>query len=458
MSTMSMLIRIEILDGPEAGVSHSFQESVLNVGSSPDHPIHLTGEGVAGLHAMVELDAGQGKLVPGPDAGTLRVNGSPVEVETLLQPGDVIHAGEQSFRYKLIPFPHPESHRKKSLLEWVTYGFLAVGFCLQIFLLVGPALTLRNGINREILREPPPVAPVVQVAPPPPTPTPVPPSVIVMPEAFPPAAVDVDLPPTPTPQGKSVSELISEARKRSRAGDDLQAERLLKEAMNLDPDDVAAKIEWAKMLGRQAAFDDSIQVWEEVLEHPDADEMTLRDARLELSVMKRRQAMLNEKIPVRPEIRATARPPRFLETPQPAPTAQVEIPEAPSPINVGRIRMERFPESARYDALRMIHFQLKHPPGTPAVEAGTIQVVVNFYEQVDGKVEMAKIPEPRIVLNLSEGLSRGNQMVELSAAYDVPAGKGSPDRKYFGAVIQVFVDEKEVSRGADPAFLLQMMK
>ena len=42
---------------------------------------------------------------------------------------------------------------------------------------------------------------------------------------------------------------------------------------------------------------------------------------------------------------------------------------------------------------------------------------------------------------------------DLSATYDVPTGKGSPDGSYYGTVIQVFVDGNEINRTPDPRFL-----
>ncbi|MGA0333220.1 MAG: FHA domain-containing protein [Kiritimatiellia bacterium] len=456
-----LLIRIEILDGPEAGVSHSFLEASLRLGAAMDSSIRLTGPGVSAFHALLEVKEGQGRLLPQGEGGEIFLNGSPVGNETLLQPGDVIRLGEQSFRYKLIPFPHPEKSRKMSVLEWVTYGTLALGLGLQFFLLLGPARSLRSGIETQVLREPEAFPPEAPPAPPPPTPTPVPQSLIVLPTPQPTAAA-ADLPSEttqpPLPADLSTKDLTEEARRLSREGDELQAERYLKEAMRLDPENLEAKAEWARMLGRQASFAESAAVWEEIMKKAEPGSALQRDARLERGVMLRRASLLTETVPENPVIRPTARPPRFLETPEPGPTPVSERALPPAQINVGRIRMERFPDSPRYDALRMIHFFLEHEPGTPAVEAGKIKTVVNFYEQVDGKVIPARIPEPRIVLNITGGLSSGGKIENLSAAYDVPAGTGSPDREYFGVVIQVFVDGVEINRGADPAFLLQMMK
>ncbi len=454
-----MMIRIEILDGPEEGVAHSFEHQKLLLGSASDNHVRLTGDGVLSLHADLELVEGQGRLTQEREEGDVRINGSLVFGESLLQPGDVIQLGTQSFKYKVVPFPRPVKERRIALLEWITLGALIAGAFGQVFFLLGTARGLRSGVDVELLRATPTPRPTPNMNVEIPTPTPLPESVIILPTPIPAGVPAVDVSPTASPSadGKSASQLTSEARVVSRNGEELKAERLLREALLLDPRFLPAKMELAKLLGGHAEFAESITLFEEVMRDAPSGSMTEREAKLELQVIRRRQQLLEETVPEVPKVIPTPRAPQILQTPKPQAPPQL-VQEAPSQVIVDRIRMERFPESPRYDAFRMVHFNLVHQRGTPAVEAGDIKVVVNFYEQAGGKVQQAHIPEPRILLSVPEGLGGGKSIEGLSAAYDVPKGKGKPDQQYFGAVIQVLVEGKEVSRSADPVFLLDLMK
>jgi len=132
--------------------------------------------------------------------------------------------------------------------------------------------------------------------------------------------------------------------------------------------------------------------------------------------------------------------------------------EQSSPLVIERIRLERFPQSPRYDEFRIVTFDLVHQPGTPAVEAGSIKVRVTFFEQSGPRVRQADIPNPRVVLTVNNSLSRNQKVEDLSAAYEVPAGQGADGRSYYGAIFEVFVDGQEVHRAADPEFLLEFIR
>jgi hypothetical protein len=92
------------------------------------------------------------------------------------------------------------------------------------------------------------------------------------------------------------------------------------------------------------------------------------------------------------------------------------------------------------------------------VAAGELQVRVSFFEQEGDRVVLAQIPEPQILHRIPEVLSGGRRFGELSAAYEVPTGKKSDARSYYGAVIQVFIGTEEIHRAADPAFLLDFVR
>ncbi|WFB37672.1 hypothetical protein P3T73_07855 [Kiritimatiellota bacterium B12222] len=455
-----MMIRIEILDGPEKGIDHSFRESTLRMGASSANEVPMTGDGVLEVHATIDLKDSQGLLRLGPEGGEVRVNGTLVNADTLLQPGDQIQLGGQTFLYKLIPFPTPEQRRRVGVLEWITLGAIVLGGLGQAYFLFGTARSLRSDVDVALLRAtatplPTPNAQQELV----PTPTPI--SQIIYPTPIPTPAVTTTLIPTPTPLpeavGKSLDELTRDAREFAEDGDDLNAERLLQEALRKDPKFLPAKMELAKLYGRSSSFDESIALWEEIMQETGPASMDYMDARLELQVMKRRKALLSEEIPTAPRKIPTPRASTFLPTPA-FPEVEDEMVKAIPQIKVEKIRMERFPSGPRHDQFRMLYFELLHQSGTPAVQKGTIKVVVSFFEQQGSKVMLAAIPEPRIQLDIDEGLAGDQRIDNLSAAYDVPKGQGSPDRSYYGAVIQVYIGGKEVNRAADPAFLLDYIR
>lgn len=455
-----MMIRIEILDGPQQGIDHSFREERLRFGSATENQVQLTGDGVLPMHAVIELEGSQGKLLPVAEGAELRVNGSRIEESCLLQPQDVIQMGGQALRFKLIPYPQPVRKRKLGLLEWITFAALLAGALGQMYFLLGTAISLRSGVDQELLRAKPTPTPEPSVIEQVVKPTPVPESIILIPTPIPTAVPILEPTPTPLPEaaGMALDDLSRAAQAQMQAGNDLEAERLLLAALQRDPQYLQAKIELARMLGRQAAYDRSIALWEQVLGEADAGSMDALDARIEVQTMRNRKARLEEGGAETPRLMPTPRAPQFTPVPDAFPdTRDPVVPPTPQLV-IEKIRMERFPESPRYDQFRMIYFTLTHQPGTPAVEAGKITALISFFEQQGEKVGMAMIPEPRIQLKVAEGLSSGKSTDPLSAAYDVPAGKGSASRSYYGAVIQVFVDGKEVNRAADPSFLLDYIR
>jgi hypothetical protein len=183
---MKMMIRIEILDGPEKAVDHSFQETKLCFGSSDQNQVILSGEGLFAQHAFIELHEDQGTLVPAVEGAFVSVNGTEVDGPTLLQPGDQICLGEQSFLFKLVPFPKPMKKRRVSLLEWITLIFIIGGGLFQVFFLLGPALSLRSTVDIPILRATPTPRPTPNAVEIEPEPTPLPISQIALPTPHPP--------------------------------------------------------------------------------------------------------------------------------------------------------------------------------------------------------------------------------------------------------------------------------
>jgi hypothetical protein len=55
-------------------------------------------------------------------------------------------------------------------------------------------------------------------------------------------------------------------------------------------------------------------------------------------------------------------------------------------------------------------------------------------------------------------MSGGKTYQELSAAYEVPKGQADPDRRYFGAVVELLIEDEVVERVSDTPELLQQVE
>ncbi|MEX2607655.1 MAG: FHA domain-containing protein [Kiritimatiellia bacterium] len=454
-----MMIHIDFPVGPEHNRGHSFRQERLRFGSSPENEVCIAGEGVLPLHAVIELREDQGTLLPGESGGAIRVNGRPVETACLLEPGDRIELAGKAFVYKLIPYPEPVKYRRVAVLEWITLGLLIGGGLFQLYFLVVPSWSFRGEIDEALLRATPTPTPTPSVEEPKPE-IPVQEGPRLIPTPVPTSEPTPIPPPTPTPlpssEGLNPPDLTREAAAFARRGDDLQAERFLQQAISLDPEYLPAKMELAKMKGRQSLFDQSIALWTEIAGQAESGSPEAMEARMELRLMRRRKELL-EKAPEPPRQMPTPR--AMPDTPGPRfPDPPKKVREQPSQVLIEEVRMERYVESPRYDELRMIHYQLHHQEGTPAVAAGEMRVRVSFFEQEGERVKLAQIPEPQILQRIPEGLSSGQKIEDLSAAYEVPRGRKSDNRSYYGAVIQVFIGDKEIHRSADPAFLLDYIR
>ena len=459
-----MMIRLEVPEGPEVVFSpHTYAQDHLTIGADTSNDVSVPRDDVTPFHAVIEMDGTQGTLRAGKDGGLIKVNGTEVKEPTLLQPGDVLHIGSVELHYKLVPFPHPETTRRISWLEWATLGLVVAGVLGQILFLAIPSCSLRREIQPERLV---------------PTPTPVP-----LPTPDPALR---PLKPTPTPKPlisepgqnqKAIGATRDPALLTERAGNliekgDLEsAEQRLRRAIRLDRSYLPAYLELARLLSEQKRFEESLVIWERIQRRAPAGSDAAMDARFEIPSLKRRIERQEEEqtLPEFREIESYRVPTPVPDGPDPfdlldQQTQQQGSSGAPTvilqaePLTIEGIGLQRYADSPRYDEFRILSFTLRHVEGTPAVRPGSVKVRVNFFEQMGAQVRTADIPVPRVVLAIPEGLSRGQGIEDLSAAYEVPPGKGADGRNYYGAVIEVFIDGKEIHRAADPSFLLDIIR
>jgi hypothetical protein len=380
-----------------------------------------------------------------------------------LESGDTLMLGGQAVGYQLLPLPRPNPRRTWSALEWGTLGILVLLVVGQGVLLLGPALRWRGQVDVALLR---------------PTPTPVPTPVAdataetgleaPVPEDIPmPAATSTPVPaptptqtPTPPPrptatpvpatEGKSPEELTALALKQIEAGNDLAADRILEQLERTHPDYVPGRVERARLYRKRSLFQEGMQAWKDVLSRVEAGSPMAREAEREIRLLQRRLDFLDKPAPT-PEPFPTLRPPGPLPTPVPAPRPV-------GPAEVVNLKVTRYAQSSAYDMLRMATFQLRHREGSPAVLAGTAAVRVTFYDIHNGRVEPAKIPNPVVGFRIKGGMSGGKTYQELSAAYEVPKGQADPDRRYFGTVVELLIEDEVVERVSDTPELLQQVE
>jgi len=455
-----MMIRLDVPEGPDGVVTpHTYHQDQVRLGSGSENDVQLDEQGVQRHHATVEVREDQGSLIPGKGVTDLQVNGTGISKPTLLQPGDRLQIGPVEVLYKLVPFPIPEKNRRRSWLEWATLSLVVFGVAGQLFFLFIPAISLRQEIEPVRLIPTPTPEPIptpdpsqVQVRP---TPTPIP--MVEAPEVEPDPVTDSST--SEEEPEVDLNALQSEADELLRNGDTLGAERKYREALREDPTFLPAKVALARLFSDQSNFAESLRFWEQVRREAPPGSFDAMDARLEIPSLKRKIERLEqeEQAPPIPDIESIPVPTAVPLRPA-FPTPSAPVIEQASPLLIQDIRMERFPQSPRYDEFRILSFALAHQPGTPSVEAQSVKLRVTFFEQAGSRVRQADIPNPRLVLGVERSLSRGQRIEDLSAAYEVPTGRGRDGRSYYGAIIEVFIDGQEVHRAADPEFLLEFIR
>jgi hypothetical protein len=450
-----MIIRLEILSGPLAGQTRVFRRACVTLGPAEGADVPAT------MEAEIRVEQGQGRLY----SSGATLNETSFNKEALLEPGDEIILGDLRLRYLLVIPPQPLRQRPFSALERLGLVLLVLVMALQVVFLIVPSLSWRAGVKQELLRPlpkptPTPISEPTPI-PPPPTPTPdLPPTPTPLPTAEP-TATPRPLPtPTPIPdtQGLSSSELVRLARERLRDNRELEADRLLAQAIFLDPDNIDLRMERARVFGERGLIRESVAAWEDVLRRLPLQSDQARDASVELRLMRRRLQTLEAATPT-PAPRPTSTRPDTSPSPRPTraapPTPTPGLPPEAARVVASDIRLTRFADSPLYEDLRVVTFSLDHVRNEPALLPGSISVRVTFYEQIGGSIKRAAIPSPVITLPVKEGLSGGRRIEELSAAYESPRDKGLPNRSFYGVVIQVLVNGREESTVADPPFLIQ---
>jgi hypothetical protein len=481
------MIKLEFLNGPLSGETRLYRHTPVRIGRGTGCDLVLDLDTlVSRNHVMLSAREGQITLTDLGASNPTRVNGHPADKgPVLLESGDVLTLGETQLKFTWFEPPKPVHDRRRSFLEWVAMGTVGVILLSQLFFLVFMAPSWRSRVDVVVLR---------------PTPTPVPdpldvvdaPLIIDVPEmpdpapepevrpdegadAIPgptPAPTPTPLPvPTPTPipltEDLTEEEQLERAREFIRDRRFLEADRLLNQIRDRYPDFLAAQVEYARLMGRQSRFQESMDAWEivETLAEPGSAEA--REAAIERPLMERRLRQLQRPVPTpvppreEPERRMPAPPGGGPGNDRPAPS--VSRPAPPPRPEVARnpslllqnIRVQRFADQSVAD-MREISFSLQHIFGTPAVPPGQVRVVARFYESDGQRIFPANVPAQTVTLHVNQEMARGNILRDLRVIYQVPLGSRGPNSgSFYGVVLRVFSGPRLDHELSLPASLLQ---
>lgn len=461
------MIRLEILNGPHAGTCQRFSHGPLLLGREEHCDWVMDHDSlISRTHAELSWEDGGPVTVRDLEAkhGTW-INGSRIEGAHKWLPGEMLTIGDTRLIYAPIPQAASTVRRRPSLLEGMTGIFVGVFLLLQLVFLIAVAPLWRSYVQQEALREEPPEpveAEVPLVPPEVPDPEPVPPG--PTPE---PAPTPVPAPtPTPVPSavGLSPEAQLALVRELVNSRRWLEADRVLTQMLDEDPERVEARAEQARLFGRRSMFRDSQAAWEQVLALADPDSELAREATIEIPLMDRRARLLEDAdrptLPIpTPLPRPTPLPPQQVPTPLPTPVPtrpQEATPRRPQVLIQNLHMSSRFDASSLFQELRLFTAEIRHVSDSPPIAAGEMVMEAHFFEEVGGQIRPAEIPEPVVRLRVQQPLQQGAVLRNLEWAYEVPLNRPPrADRRFAGVILRVRVRDQLVAESAVPANLLR---
>ncbi len=481
------MIKLEFLNGPLSGEHRLYRHTPVRIGREPGCDLVLDQDTlVSRSHARLLAESDQVILEDLGASNPILVNGHPLQGETMLESGDHLIFGGTEILFRWIEPPRPLQHRRRSLLEWGAMG--AAGFILlaQMIFLMFFAPTWRSTVDVAVLRPTPVPEPSesedVGTASED-TEAPVPPEETepTGAEATPSLEESASLPtptppplPTPTPIPRTETmepdEQLELAREFVRNRRFLEADRLLLQLREQEPHFLEAHVEYARLMGRQSRFEESIEAWRTVEQLAEPGSPEAREAAIERPLMERRLRQIQRPLPDPPPPREE-RPERL--PPAALPVIPPERPVPPSPeeaatptvrggmrrnpsLLIQDIAVQRFADESVAD-MREIHFTVQHVFGSRAVAEGDARIVARFYETDGDRIFPARIPSPEVTVRINREMSRGERLRDIPLIYQVPRDlRRDRSTRYYGVVIRAYVGQQLEHELSLPASLLQI--
>jgi len=457
------MIKLERLNGTHAGEHRSFSRSPVTLGRETDCDWILAEDGkISRHHALIGWTDEKAVLRDlGAKHPTL-INGSPFAGDVLLESGDTLCLGETMLKFLHFQPPRPARERRYSWMEWGTALLALLALLAQLYFLSGIARHWRGHVEVPALR----MAPAEATPVPEPTPKPAgngETEEVDIPEHLRFATPTPLPPPTPTPipqtellspgqQLQLARQLVAERRL-------LDADRLLVQVLDLNPNHLEARAELARLHGRRSMFRESHAEWLRVRDQAEPGSELALEAAREIPVMDRRAALLEQPAPTPLPIPTPA--PRPTAAPPAIPTPRPEAPRPPDPVArnpallLENIQMQRLEGGSLFQELRLFQVNLRHVTGMPAVPAGAVSVEAVFYEALGDQIVRAAIPNQVVRMRINEELGGGRVVQGLEVAYEVPAQTSREgNRRFHGVVFRVLKDGGEIHTLALPASLL----
>lgn len=444
------MIKLEHCNGPRTGQARIFRSPTVTLGREEGMDMDLAEDTlVSRQHAeIVWSEGGRAVLRPLKPRNPPRLNGTPVEGEVEIVPGDVLTLGKTDLRFSFFTPPTPVRSRSRSFTEWITLALALLFVLAQIGFLFVYAPEWRGHVDREVLRPLPTPTPVPPAPTPDPLATPVPtpePTPVPTPAPTPaptplPTPTPVPLPtPTPIPRTETMTpeEQLDEARRLIDSRNLLDADRILAQILEREPGLLAARLERARLFGRRSMFQESISEWEEVRRLAPEGSPESREATVQIPLMRRRLNLLQQPAPTPPPPPAT---PRLPERPTPTPAPARLRP----PLTFENLRRQPRVEDSLSLERRLFKFDLRHDPGTGSLPPDSVRIRAEFYETLEGGIVPAQIPRPVILLAVEDELANGQVLRDTQVVYDIPRGHPRDEgRAFHGVILRVFVDGEE---------------
>jgi len=444
------MYRLLFLNGKLKGKRLTIQQGSVTIGRDPECQVDLDDDDeVSRHHAVIEYRGGSPVIRDLGATNPVEVNQQPIK-EHRLRNGDLIEIGRTVIEFQSSDSSEPPRQRRR-FSKMQAFSFLAIALIILlqlVFVIFFPlwqkSETVQIVLPEEKKEEPvilPPAAekqpePVVAAATPP-TPPPVaertappePPKVEVPKPAEPVVAEKRDDPVPELPgevrpvSGRDLVDsanplenqarmMLAEAKSEIARMNYPQADSILERIQFMTPEFVPAWQERARLFERRGFYRQAGEQWQKVMS------LTAGTPLHEQAAVERRHVA-----------RLEALQPVKIEPPAPKDETRISEPLARN-IRIVSVDRERFQATEEFDDMRLVRITLRPRNNEGAVDSSQIQVIVNFYDRVEG----TDILVPSRALTQQDGTRitgpwPAGESRNVTAAYILKKGFRAEERK-----------------------------